>query len=294
MDRHLSRFGLKLILAIMYWCPFYSRTKIELKLKLMIRINDISVNVSNCTCEFLSTTYHWISINYCHIPTRMRIDEHCKVRRIQTSTKDGHLPPSENHRYRFTHKQTTEDLPILGTKRPKSFCQTIKFGRIWFDFVAYLHHQFFEPFRHFAFCRHKLWDVVRFSKCLCTQTRMHTTNVCIRMRHTRNINYLRHMPFIINYILLWHSIVFTSISPCSTLCVSFSSDLAKLRVPKPICFSCWWRKIRANMSPFTFDMLSFDALSSSSCKNSFTQSFFSNLILDICLHITSIFEWRVS
>lgn len=25
------------------------------------------------------------------------------------------------------------------------------------------------------------------------------------------------MPFIINYILLWHSIVFTSISPCSTL-----------------------------------------------------------------------------
>lgn len=50
-------------------------------------------------------------------------------------------------------------------------------------------------------------------------THMHTTNewIHIRVRHTPNINYLRHMPFIINYILLWHSIVFTSISPCSTL-----------------------------------------------------------------------------
>lgn len=105
------------------------------------------------------------------------------------------------------------------------------------------------------------------------------------LRHTQNINYLRHMPFIINYILLWHSIVFTSISPCSTShCTVLSSNTLNdlvLLCPKTYLFN---RNERENKKCLHLHLTRYHAKASS-------RSFFSNLILDICLHITSIVEW---
>lgn len=53
------------------------------------------------------------------------MDETNSVRHTQTYTKDGHLPASENRSYRFTHKQTTKDLPISRTRGRKVFVKQL-------------------------------------------------------------------------------------------------------------------------------------------------------------------------
>lgn len=52
------------------------------------------------------------------------------------------------------------------------------------------------------------------------------------------------------------------------------SDVEFCFCAKTYLYSCWWRKKDENMSPFTFDTLSFDALSLSSCRTIFQKFLF--------------------